>query len=170
MTSRQTDVRWANRSLSLLSLLGLLGIGGCFFSSPSHLLRAEELRAAGKFEPAIKEYQAYIDQRIERKDYTDSDNPYFFYLLIGDSYLGMEDPAKAEESYLKAKENGTADNLVAGKLRGIGQFYELRGRYAEAIEFLRKHRELDPLLFDLDIDRNHKSLISAEDAKRPEDH
>jgi len=142
---------------------------GCFLAAPSHLLRAEELRAAGKFEAAIEEYQLYIDQRIQRHDYTEADNPYFFYLLIGDSYLGMDDTAKAEEAYLKAKENGTAANLVAGKLRAIGQYYEVRGRYAEAIEILRKHRELDPLLFDLDIDRNHKNLIAAEDAKRPQD-
>ena len=92
--------------------------------------------------------------------------PYFYYLLIGDSYLGLGRPDDAEKAYLTALEHETENSLVAGKLRGLANWFETRAEYETAIELLNRHHELDPLLYDIEIDQLHKKLIDAEDKKQ----
>ncbi len=128
-------------------------------------MRAESFRKDGKFDQAITEYQAYIDERLKRKDFPPDQSPYFYYLLIGDSYVGLGRPDDAEKAYLTALDNGTEQSLVAGKMRALADWFETRGEYETAIELLQRHHNLDPLLYNIEIDQLHKKLIEAEDKK-----
>ncbi len=147
----------------LFALLLVSGISACLFRSPSHLALAEGLRKQGQYDAAISEYRLYISERSKVKGLPKDQDPNFYELLIGDCFLGMGKPEDALAAYLKAKELGMQDDLVAGKLRALAQYYEDKSEYQVAIELLKKYRTLDPLLFDLDIDRNHKKLIQAAD-------
>jgi tetratricopeptide (TPR) repeat protein len=127
--------------------------------SYSHAEAAEKLRKRGKYQAAIEEYQKHIQARLENTDKEKDENPYFYYLLIGESYLRMEKLDKAEESYRQALEKSVNVTLVADGFRQIAQTYERRGDYDAAIDILRKHRELDDLLYDAQIDRIHKKSV-----------
>ena len=127
---------------------------------------AERLRTEEKFEAAIAEYEVYIQERLEDQDAPPEYNPNFYFLLIGDCYQGLDKPEEALAAYLKAKDNKVDSSIVGSKLRSLASWYEQRARYEEAIALLQQHRELDPLLFDLDIDRNHKLLVGTEVGKQ----
>lgn len=155
------------RRCVFLCTLFLVSFTSCLFSPrPSHLMSAESLRKEEKYEEAIKEYETYIAERLKDKSAIEDYNPYFYYLLIGDCYQGLGQPEKALESYVTAKDKNVDGPIVGGKLRSLAAWYEERTRYEEAIALLQKYRDLDPLLFDLDIDRNHKAMIGAEDNSR----
>ena len=149
-----------------LLILALL-LSACGFSQVSHLARAENFRADKKYTEAIEEYQAYIDQRQKEKNTNPDLNPNFYYLLIGDCYLGIDRPQDAKKAYISAKEQSVSPSIVASKFRSLAAYFEDRGEYSQAIEILTEFRPLDPMLFDIDIDRNHKELISAEDKLHP---
>ena len=140
----------------------ILCCASCIFTPTSHLMRAEVLRRDKKYSEAIEQYRLYIEQRLAEKHVPEEQNPFFYYLLIGDSYLGLSDPASAKESYLIARDNKAEPDLVAAKLRSLALYYEDRKQYQDAIDVLQEFRELDPLLFDLDIDRNHKKMLEPE--------
>jgi tetratricopeptide (TPR) repeat protein len=124
------------------------------------------LRSAQKYQEAISEYRTYIDLRLKEKTVSENYSPYFYYLLIGEAYLKLDQPDQARTAFLEAKEHGTSPALVADKLRQLAGWYEERKRYDEAIAVLHEFRQLDPLMFDSDLDRNHKEQISAEDRNK----
>ncbi|MFN8392618.1 MAG: tetratricopeptide repeat protein [Bdellovibrionota bacterium] len=139
---------------------------GCFNVQLSHLKQAELLRENGQYEAAIQQYQIFIDERLHQPPPPGALNPYFYYLLIGDCYLKLDKADEAKSAYLTALSNDVDKPLVAGKLRELAAWFEKNKRFDDAIAILHEHRELDPLLFDLDIDRNHKEAIEAEDQSR----
>jgi tetratricopeptide (TPR) repeat protein len=134
-----------------------------FSSNPyfSEADRAEALWGEGKKEEAIEAYEAHIQNRMKRKKRLPNENPYFYKLMIGDIYLELDKAEEAEKAYLVAHEKKVSPPLCADRLRKIGRYYEERKEYEKAFEILRKHRELDSLLFDLEIDRLHKSLVNS---------
>ena len=146
-------------------LLFLSSTSGCYtyvyvFDSASHAEQAQKLRESKKFEEAIKEYKKHIQVRLERKQ--NDENPYFYYLLIGDCQVELDKLDDAEASYLKALEHKVDQALVAERLRRLGTWYSERAKFEEGIDLLQRHRHLDPLLYDLEIDRLHKLLVAKE--------
>ncbi len=129
----------------------------------SHGQKAEELAKTGDYDKAIEEYQAHMEARLEESRRPETENPYFYYILIGDIHLKNDKPEKAIESYLTALERKVTPELIADRLEQVAQWYANNKRYQQAIDLLQKHRELDPLIFDSYIDDYHRALVAAED-------
>lgn len=151
-------------------IFAILIAQGCalrFTASASHGTKAQQHQEDEEFIEAITEYRLHLAERIERKTQKE-ENPYFYYLLIGDCYLSLENVNEAEKNYLIAKQNQVSLSLVAERLRRIGNWYEERNELEQALLFLKKYRDLDPLLFDLETDRIHKKFVAAEIKKERE--
>ena len=169
VTGKQLFVAWTK--LGVLSLV--FGYSGCFGFSQSfgwdtprsHAFIAEDLRKDGKYEAAIAEYKLHMEARLNNSRRQPDENPYFYYLLIADCYIGLDQPDEARAAIITAKEKDVEKDLVISKLRMLGEWYEKRARLEEAISLYKEFRELDGSLFDYDIDRVHKRMIAEEDAK-----
>lgn len=157
-------------------LFGLMALTACSLTgvrheelpdevSMSHAEAAEKLRKLSKFASAIEEYKKHIQVRLAKKDRPEDENPYFYYLLIGESYLRLGNLNEAEEAYTIALKQGINSTLVADGFRQISGEYEKRQDYDAAIEILRKHRELDDLLYDAQMDRLHKQSVFEADGQ-----
>ncbi len=139
----------------------------CSFYSPSAAWVAEDLRKQGKYQEAIVEYKKHISNKLAQKDKQHSElNPFFYYLLIGDCYLELKEFDSAKKSYLTALEHNIEKKLVGAKIRTLADKLEENGQTENAINLLTENRELDTLLFDIDIDKLHKKILEAEDQKR----
>ena len=156
-------------SLSLLLFSGLL-CTGCVFdfetfsfsTGPSHATIADDLRKEGKLKESIAEYEQHVSDRLASKRKFPDENPYFYYLLIGDVYLELDDPAEARRAYERALDEKVEPRLTSARLRRLGQWYEEKGKYEEALEVLKKYRDLDPEMYNLDIDQVHKAIVKKE--------
>lgn len=82
--------------------------------------------------------------------------------MIGELHIKLRDPISAENAFLEALKKGVSPALCAERLRRIAGYYEQEKDFEKAFEILRKHRELDTILFDLEIDRIHRASIEAE--------
>lgn len=151
-----------------LSIAGIfLFCISCSFYSPTAAWVAEDLRKQRKYQEAIVEYQKHIDNKLKQKDNQNSAlNPYFYYLLIGDCYLELQKFDAAKKSYLTALEYEIEKELVGAKLRALAEKLEESGQLENAINLLMENRELDTLLFDIDIDKFHKKMLEGEDRKK----
>ncbi|MCC6220127.1 MAG: tetratricopeptide repeat protein [Deltaproteobacteria bacterium] len=133
------------------------------FSYPgAHRELAEKLRQEGKADEAIAHYRKHIDERLADKHRKDSENPYFYYILIGDIYLETNRPTEALAFYKQAEESQVQREFVIDRLRQVASYFENESSKEKAIELLRANRDLDPLLFDADIDRIHKEIVKSE--------
>jgi tetratricopeptide (TPR) repeat protein len=130
---------------------------------------AQQLRDEGKLQQAIERYKLHIQRRLNDSHRPADENPYFYYALIGDIYLQMNDVEKAKEAYETARNQGVDPMLIKDKFRGVARWYEERGQYEEAIAILRLYRDLDPLMIDADIDRNHKKMVTEEQEKESQE-
>lgn len=139
----------------------------CSFYSPSAAWVAEDLRKQGKYQEAIVEYKKHIASKLKQKDSQHSElNPFFYYLLIGDCHLELKEFDEAKKSYFTALENKIEKKLVGAKIRNLAEKLEENGQSENAISLLTENRELDTLLFDIDIDKLHKKILEAEDQKK----
>jgi tetratricopeptide (TPR) repeat protein len=146
----------------LVVYLSLAALVGCLFSERlSHARLAEQLRAEKKYSAAIQEYERHISVRLSAPGRDPGENPYFYKLLIGDVYLESGDFGSAETSYLEALNNGVDKEFVASKMRGISGKLSEQGKAEDAMSLLRKHRDLDPLMSDLEIDRIFKTTLTS---------
>ena len=155
------------RTFSLLCLIVLLLGSGClrvFFLErhQSTAEKADQLAANGSWEEAIELYRTHMEERLKSKSRPDEENPYFYHLLIGDLYLDQDKDAKALENYKIAEEKEVASVLVVDRYRRMARWYSSRKEHERAITFLRSVRELDPLIFDADIDLIHKAMVADE--------
>ena len=148
-------------------LISVFSLQACFvfyttFDIPltdSHAGRAEVLAKEGKYQEAIDEYELHLEQRLASESRSEGENPYFYKLLIGDLYLELNQVDKAVEAYEVALEREVRPGLTKERFRRLGNWYSERGEIEEGILVLKKYRELDPLLFDLEIDRLHKESL-----------
>lgn len=132
------------------------------FSSEYYLTeaeRAEALEEKGEYLKAIEAYEKHIVDRQESGKLFVNENPYFYKLLIGDLYLKLIQPDNAEQAYVFALEKEVSKPLTTHRLKKLGTWYEEKGDFENAFLIVEKHRELDPLLFDLEIDRLHKAKV-----------
>lgn len=163
------------RNRILVLSLQLFFLSACYFYAetystdghlvmlPSHAQRAQELREQGKFKQAIGEYQKHIEKRLSDESRPADENPYFYYLLIGDTYREMDDFAEAKLAYETAQTHRVDEELVKDRFRLLGKYWEDKHEYEKAIEILMVYRELDPEMFNADIDRIHKRMIREEE-------
>lgn len=160
--------RFTDRLANVVSLAALLLLPSCstfsFYSSVSDALVAEQYRADGKYIEAVAAYRRHLAQRLMSK--SDDENPYFYLLLIGDCYLELGKIPQARQSYDEALTHNIANNLVAERYRRIAKWFEANNELEKAIAELSRYRELDRLLFDLEIDRLHKKFVAKEIAEQ----
>ncbi len=135
----------------------------CSVRSPSLANKADEAKKAGDFKKAISLYQEHMDRRLEVKNKPEEENPYFYLILIGDCYLSLNEYENAKSKYLEAKEKEVFNQLVSDRIRKIADIKAETKDFDSAINLLREHRELDPLLFDGRIDELHKEMVSYEE-------
>jgi tetratricopeptide (TPR) repeat protein len=147
-------------ALSFCLLLLLSGCTALFGSPISHAEKADSLRLDGHYIEAIAEYRLHITSRLKKRGVTE--NPYFYFLLIGDCYLALDQLEEAEKSFLEAQALKIDNALIADRMRQIAAWHEKHDDLEMALNVLEKYRTLDPLLFDLEIDRIHKTFVEAE--------
>lgn len=154
----------------LLSVASITTLSGCFLWNSesrdiSHADRAAELQAEGKLSAAIGEYNQHMQQRLESKRRPESENPYFYQILIGDLYLKQGNAEEALKAFITAKERSVESALVADRLRSLALWYSDQGKHEQGIVLLREFRALDPLMFDFFIDRIHRKQVAAEEGQ-----
>ena len=156
--------------LITILLCSVVTLGACSFgvstfslqAAGAHRRNAEQFKTEGKLREAIVEYEKHIAERTAAANQFPGENPSFYYVMIGDLHLELEEPEQALDAYLKANDDGVMKEFIVDRLRQISAYYEAQERYSEAIELLSKYRELDPLLFDWDVDRLHKKSIRTQ--------
>jgi tetratricopeptide (TPR) repeat protein len=151
----------------IFALLVFYPLLGCSFfrpdNKPSHARIAAQLREEKNYSESINEYHKHIKARLEDPRREPEENPYFYYILIGDVYLDKGDQARALESYLIAKQQSVEVPLIVDRLRKVASHLRKQGKLKEALELLKEYRGLDEFVFDLDIDEIFKELVKRED-------
>lgn len=148
----------------ILFLAGCQVFFGTFsWSGTADVKKAEELSSQERYDEAIALYQKHLERRLSDKRRADDENPYFYKILIGDTYLKAKKPKEAEAAFQEARAHEVETPLVTDRFRKLGKFYSDRGRFQEALAVYKKYRELDPFVFDIDIDETHKAMVEEED-------
>lgn len=150
-----------NYHILLILTLALLG---CHQQPPSiHNLDRSALQQTGRYKELIKAYQNHIAQRLSVKNRPEWENPYLYFLDIGDIFLEQNQLEQALHYYHMAEEQGVKPAFVTDRLRHVARWYEERGDLHAALKHLQQHRERDPLLFDAMLDRLAREIIRQED-------
>lgn len=136
------------------------------YSGSSYAELGDYLREKGKTECAVKAYMTHMKKRLNKENLKNSENPYFYYILIGDTYLDSDNIEMALSSYNEAKEKNVERSLLADRFKLIAKWYEKDGKYDQAFEILKSNRELDPISIDLAIDSLHKKYIGFKKEER----
>jgi len=134
------------------------------WSGSEELGRADQLAREGKHEQAIAAYQQHMQTRLRDTKRPDGENPYFYLLLIGDSYLQRSDPQQALSHYEEAARRGVDASLISDRYRAVARWFEDRGELRQALEVLNRYRDRDSLLFDSMLDRIGRQLTEREDS------
>jgi tetratricopeptide (TPR) repeat protein len=137
---------------------------GTFEFYKNHRHQAENLTREGRYQEAIVEYKLHLEQRLASPGRAADENPYFYYLMIGDLHLKLNDPTGAQTAYETARSEAVETALVSDRFRLLAQWHEERGEHEKAITVLRRFRDLDPLMFDYEIDRIHKKMVQEEES------
>ena len=158
---------------NLFYLIAMLLAVSCS-ESISDAQRGERQQAAGDCKAAIGSYERHMQKLLEQQakkksGSKESPNPYFYQILIADCQREMGELLTAEQSYVRAFENGVDRLLVAERLRRLADAYDKRKEFEAAIALLQRHRSLDLLLFDAAIDRRYKELFRMEDEQKAKD-
>ena len=127
---------------------------------------AQRLEEAGHHDEAIAQYRKHIEERLADPRRPADENPYFYEILIGDIYLHLDKAEDAEASYRTAYEKDVARPFIIDRMRQLGAWYEQHGRLEAARDLLKQYRQLDTLLFDFDLDRIGKKIVSRDEQER----
>jgi len=148
-----------------LNLTGCLVFYGVSTWQPpgEHRRTAEQLRSQGDFTQAIAEYHLHIAERLRASKRAADENPHFYLLYIGDCYLELGDPLAATEQYLSAHQLNVSETSITDRLLRVANWYGARGRYEEALELLDKHREIEPLIFESQLDTFSKLVVQRDE-------
>ena len=153
-------------------ILTTLIFSGCIFrafdpdridSYSRHLRRAEQHQRQKNYGLAILDYKAHIQSRLDDSVRAEWENPYFYYLIIGDLYLKQENVDLALKSYDYADNKGVDSGLISDRYRMVANWLTSKGEYKQAIELLNKHRNKDELLYDMMLDRLAREMVALEE-------
>ena len=142
---------------------------GCFSRSDEwesiskHLRLAERHQRKEEYADAITAYKLHIDHRLALEQKPEWENPYFYYLIIGDLYLKEDLYQKALESYRFADSKKVDSGLVSDRYRLVAKWLADKERFSEAIDLLNTYRETDPLLYDMMRDRIAREMVQIEE-------
>ena len=141
-------------------LLSFLFLMSC--TNVSGRQKAAQLNQDKKYEEAITEYKKHIEARLAVKDKPEWENPYIYYLDIGDIYLEQDNLEKAMTYYKLAEENGVKQDYVNDRFRQIANWYESKGELKKALEHLEQYQDRDPILFNLMLDRIARKIAEEQ--------
>ncbi len=105
------------------------------------------------------EYRATLSEKPA------DENPSFYLLIIGDILLRQDKIDEAVKAYADADASKVHPGLISDRYRTAAHWYETHEQLEKAVEILKAHRELDPLLFDAMLDRVSRELTTREEAK-----
>lgn len=125
---------------------------------------AEELTRQERYAEAIALYEKHIASRLALKVRPEWENPHFYQILIADLYIRMEDPESALKALDSAHSHAVDKGLISDRYRMIAGWYAGKEQYNKGLEVLKRYREIDPLLFDISMDRIARSAVAHEDA------
>ncbi|MCC6932320.1 MAG: hypothetical protein IT292_03595 [Deltaproteobacteria bacterium] len=149
--------------ISCILLAALISNSCNVFRSQSFAEEAQEMLKEGLYDDAIYEYQKHINYRLQDESRPADENPYFYYLLIGDIYLKQSKPEDAVLYYSLAKEKEVSAPFLSDRYRQLAYWYKQKGDYTKALEILETYRSIDETNFDYAIDEVHKQMLAAED-------
>lgn len=129
---------------------------------PSAAAEAKKLREEKKYDRAIKVYKKHITTRLADKARPDFENPYFYYLLICDTYLEMDKADDAEKAIQTASANKVDLEFLIDRYRQILAWQENKGFLEKAHALATTYRKLNKDVFDVDIDRLNKKIVEKE--------
>lgn len=152
---------WTRQILFVMTFACVTGCGA-LVSSTNAAHQAEELTQQGRYEDAISSYRQHMEDRLAVTNRPEWENPHFYLLRIGDLYLRMEQPQAALAAYQEAKVHGIESGLISDRYRAVANWYIERAQLQAAFDVLKKHRELDSLLFDAMLDRVGRALTNQE--------
>jgi tetratricopeptide (TPR) repeat protein len=142
----------------------IIGATSCsVFRSPSDLITAQDYENSARYNEAIEAYQKHINLR--QKIASVDENPFFYYLMIGDNYLKLGLPEKALKAYRRAYNNKVESSFIVDRIKSLANFYSKLKNYDKAISILNEYRYLDIDAIDYEVDRIHKLMIECEDQK-----
>lgn len=148
-------------------LFGSLALTACspFFGQEREglLQKAEELLRQERYDEAVETYERHLEYRLALEHRAEWENPYFYYLMIGDIRLKQNRGEEALAAYLQAQTKGVDLLLVADRIRTVARWFERRGELDRANSLLMEHRELDPLMFDTMLDRIAREITAREE-------
>ncbi len=139
--------------MKIIFLLMILMIS-CQSTTPASFSKqAKVFLENKKYEQAIDAYEKHIQSRLKRKSRPEWENPYVYYLDIGDIYLLQSNLESALKYYFLAEENKVDPSLVSDRLRRIATWYEDNNKLDLALEHLQKYQDRDPEFFNMMLDR-----------------
>lgn len=118
------------------------------------------LRSAGNYSEALEGYTNRMSARAADSSRPEEENPAFYWLLIGDTYLEMSKPLDAEISYQNALDGGVSVQLFTDRIRQLGRWYSTLGDSEAALSVYRRYRTYDEVGFDAEIDETAKAMYS----------
>jgi len=145
--------------------ISCLILSACFsIRTESYAERAQRFEQSGDYESAIIFYEKHFNARMEDEKRPSDENPYFYYILIGDNYLKLDDPTAAKKAFDTAKEHNVAVGFLVDRYKQLARYYRAKANYNQALEILHAYRSLDDLSFDYEIDSIHKEMVAKEEA------
>ncbi|MDZ4784923.1 MAG: hypothetical protein SGJ02_02490 [bacterium] len=128
-----------------------------------YIKNAEEALRQKKYDQACELYQKHIEYRLSVIDRPEWENPYFYYLIIGDIRLRQSKVEEALSAYELAEKMKIEPQLVSDRYRFVAGWYEENGELKKAIKVLETYRNRDLLLFDAMLDRLAREIVKKED-------
>jgi KDO2-lipid IV(A) lauroyltransferase len=145
-----------------LCIASSLSLTGCMFQGQEPLLtRADQLRQDKQYDQAIALYQEHIDKRLRIHQREDWENPYFYELLIGDTYLEQDKLSDAKAAYRAAYDHEVDRTLFLDRIRLLAAKYEEKNEFQTALDLLKPYANEDPLLINAQLDRIAKALAAS---------
>jgi tetratricopeptide (TPR) repeat protein len=155
----------ANYLVSLLLVAVAIFPTGCNLIQEHQTFaqKAEAAAKTGDLDGAINNYYLHIQSRLKEKDRPEWENPYFYFLLIGDLYVQKNDPISALAKYDAASEKNVDPRLVGDRVCLLSRRLEAQGKFSTAYKILVKRHQLNPELFDIALNRVARALAEEED-------
>jgi hypothetical protein len=148
-------------TLSLISFKALISCSMLSFNN--HLEKADTLKKRGDYLGANHEYREHVAYRLSQDNLPKWENPYFYYLIIGDNYLAANKPKEALSAYSIAEFNKVSPSLVGDRFLRLAEWLEEKGDFASANIILDKYSSYDPVIYNGVKDRIARKIVDLED-------